>query len=285
MLTRRNFLTASAGLAGAGIGTTGYAVGVEPSWIKQTRWVPPLTNWTLSRPLRIVAIADIHMSPPFMTLGRLEDIVREANGLLPDIVVLLGDYAEGHGFGLSRSVPGDVARVLSGLEAPLGSWAVFGNHDWATGPAGLTSPSGLTVWHEAFDAAGINVLSNRAARLSHHGEPFWIGGLESQVVQRDDLDTTLEQMDDAAPAILLAHEPDIFPRVPDRISLTLSGHTHGGQVRLFGKAPVVPSRYGSRYAYGHVVENGRHLIVSAGLGCSRLPVRFGIPPELVIVDL
>lgn len=225
------------------------------------------------------------MSPPFMTLGRLEDIVREANSLSPDIVVLLGDYAEGHGFGLARSAPREVAQVLSGLDAPLGSWAVFGNHDWAADPAALMSDSASTKWHHAFAAAGIEVLSNRAARLSHRGEPFWIGGLESQVVRRDDLASTLAQMTDRAPAILLAHEPDIFPQVPNRVALTLSGHTHGGQVRLFGQAPIVPSRYGSRYAYGHVVEEGRHLVVSAGLGCSRLPIRFGMPPELVVVDL
>jgi len=74
-------------------------------------------------------------------------------------------------------------------------------------------------------------------------------------------------------------------KVPTRVALTLSGHTHGGQVRLFGYSPVVPSRYGNRYAYGHVVEDGRHLIVSGGLGTSILPLRFGVPPEVVLVDL
>jgi predicted MPP superfamily phosphohydrolase len=83
----------------------------------------------------------------------------------------------------------------------------------------------------------------------------------------------------------MAHEPDIFPKVPDRVALTLSGHTHGGQVRLFGWSPIVPSEFGNRYAYGHVIEDGRHLIVSGGLGCSILPVRFGVPPEIVIVEL
>ena len=65
--------------------------------------------------------------------------------------------------------------------------------------------------------------------------------------------------------------------------MTLSGHTHGGQVRLFGYSPIVPSRYGNRFAYGHVVETDRNLIVSGGLGCSIMPVRFGMPPEIVEV--
>ncbi|TJX21195.1 MAG: metallophosphoesterase, partial [Mesorhizobium sp.] len=101
----------------------------------------------------------------------------------------------------------------------------------------------------------------------------------------DDLDGTLAKISDAAPVILLAHEPDIFPKVPSRVSLTLAGHTHGGQVRLFGYSPVVPSRYGNRYAYGHVVENDRNLIVSGGLGFSIMPVRFGMRPEILQIDL
>lgn len=92
-------------------------------------------------------------------------------------------------------------------------------------------------------------------------------------------------MTDEAPIILLAHEPDVFPKVPRRVALTLSGHTHGGQVRLFGYSPLVPSRYGNRYAYGHVVEDDRHLIVSGGLGMSILPIRFGVRPELLAIDL
>ena len=101
----------------------------------------------------------------------------------------------------------------------------------------------------------------------------------------DDLDGTLAKVSDDSPVILLAHEPDIFPRVPPRVALTLSGHTHGGQIRCFGYSPMVPSRFGNRYAYGHVVEDGRHLIVSGGLGCSVLPVRIGVPPEIVMVDV
>ena len=87
------------------------------------------------------------------------------------------------------------------------------------------------------------------------------------------------------PVLLMAHEPDIFPTVTERVSLTLSGHTHGGQIRIFGWSPVVPSRYKNRYAYGHVVEDGRHLLVSGGLGFSILPVRFGMPPEINFVEI
>ena len=130
-------------------------------------------------------------------------------------------------------------------------------------------------------------------RLVHGGRAFWLLGLGDQIalLRRprlrgvDDLPGTLAKITDDAPAILLAHEPDIFPKVPARVALTLSGHTHGGQVRLFGYSPVTASRFGNRYAYGHVREDGRDLVVSGGLGTSIFPVRFGVRPEIVLIAL
>jgi predicted MPP superfamily phosphohydrolase len=148
------------------------------------------------------------------------------------------------------------------------------------------------------EAVGIEVYSNRAARLEKNGPGFWLAGVEDQLALRrsmrwkrpltkglDDLGGTMAQIGDDAPVILMAHEPDIFPAVPQRVSLTLSGHTHGGQVRIFGWSPYSPSRYGDRYVYGHIVEESRHIIVSGGLGCSIAPVRFGVPPEILVIDL
>jgi uncharacterized protein len=100
----------------------------------------------------------------------------------------------------------------------------------------------------------------------------------------DDLAATLGKVTDDAPVILLAHEPDVAMRVPKRVALQLSGHTHGGQVRVFGWSPVVPSRYGNRLAYGHTRTNC-DVVVSGGLGCSIMPFRLGVPPEIVLVTL
>ena len=144
--------------------------------------------------------------------------------------------------------------------------------------------------------AGVPVLQNKALKIGGGAAPgpFWLAGLDDQValLRRgggyrglDDLQGTLAQITDDAPAILLAHEPDIFPRVPDRFALTLSGHTHGGQVRIFGWSPMVPSAYGNRYAYGPVREGARDIVVSGGIGCSILPVRFGVVPEITVVEL
>ena len=134
--------------------------------------------------------------------------------------------------------------------------------------------------------------------MEKDGFGFWIAGLGDQLAflpyekygrsewqGRDDLTGTLAKIMTDEPVILLAHEPDIFPKVPDRVALTLCGHTHGGQVRLFGWSPVVPSAFKNRYAYGHVVENGRRMLVSGGLGLSVLPFRFGVRPEINLIEI
>ena len=90
---------------------------------------------------------------------------------------------------------------------------------------------------------------------------------------------------DDAPALLIAHEPDIFPRVPDQVRLTVSGHTHGGQVRFLGRSPVLRMVWCEVFSYGHYVSNDQHLIVSGGIGCSEYPVRMGMPPELTLVTV
>jgi predicted MPP superfamily phosphohydrolase len=133
------------------------------------------------------------------------------------------------------------------------------------------------------------VLENHAVRLGVDERRFWLAGLGDQMAKRlgngrfegvDDLPGTLAHIDTADPVILLAHEPDIFPEVPDRVALTLAGHTHGGQIRL----PFVSPHRG-RFTYGHFVEARRHMIVSGGLGTSIVPVRLGVPPEIVRVEL
>lgn len=268
-----------------------YATVVEPGFrLVRRTWRPAPDAWPPEMRLRIVALADIHMAPPFMTPKRLEAIVAEAARLAPDVIVLLGDYAAGIGYASHRVAPAETAAILSRLEAPLGVWSVMGNHDWADDPAAQRRRAGPTVWHTAFEAAGLPVLENRAVRLEWNGRPLWIAGLGSQWAfprgGADDLPAALSPLaGDDAPAILLAHEPDVFPVVPGRVALTLCGHTHGGQVRILGYSPVVPSRYGNRYAYGHVVEAGRHLVVSGGLGCSIAPLRFGVPPEITVIEL
>jgi hypothetical protein len=290
VITRRRVLKGLLGATLAGLSLGGYAFGIEPAWrLRVQRWQVATPRWT-APPLGIAAIGDLHVGRPWVGPERVAQVVAMANALQPDLTVLLGDYAAGHRFVTAPVTIAEVAPVLAGLRARLSVHAILGNHDWWDDRSAQARGGLPNLYADALQAAGIPVLSNRAVRL----DGFWLAGVEDQLallrgrqglVGLDDLPGTLAQVTDDAPVILLAHEPDIFPQVPDRVALTLSGHTHGGQVRLFGWSPVVPSRYGNRYAWGHVRENGGDLVVSGGIGCSIAPVRFGIPPEITLVEL
>lgn len=293
LIRRRHLLGAAGGLAASGAAVSAYAVGIEPGWrIDVVEYDLQLPGWRGRRPLTLVLLADIHCCRPFMPLARVERIVAVANDLGADAAVLLGDYVGSHRLRLAPIPAGDWARALAGLRTPLGTHAVLGNHDWwEDGLRWRQHVTGLPEAARALSEAGIALLENQGRALEAHGAPFWLLGLGDQWAfgmgrGTDDLAATVAPARrDAAPAILLAHEPDIFPRVPDRVALTLSGHTHGGQVRLFGWSPAVPSAFGDRYIHGHYTEGGRQLVVSAGLGTSVAPVRFGVPPEIVLLRL
>jgi uncharacterized protein len=298
MISRRRVLQWLASLGVVGAAASAYAVVVEPLLLHRvTRYDLKLRRWPDDLKLTIAAISDLHACKPWMDLDRIQSIVDETNNLRADLIVLLGDYAPGPPPIRDGVATAEWSKALSTLKAPLGVHAVLGNHDWWHDRAALGARRGPTIVRRALERVGIPVYENDAVRLTTSGQSFWLAGLGDQLafqpfrrtypglkVGVDDLDATLSKVPDGDPVILLAHEPDIMPHVPDRVALMLSGHTHGGQVRLFGWSPVVPSRYGNRYAYGHVREQC-DLIVSGGLGCSIMPVRFGVPPEIVLVSI
>lgn len=295
MLTRRRFLKALGGFGATGVSTAAYGFGIEPERLRVTRYNLTPPQWPSDFRLRIAVIADLHACDPWMSLKRIADIVARTNALRPDITVLLGDYVVSHRH-VTRTIPANEwAPVLGGLKAPLGVHAVLGNHDWWDDRTVQRQGKGHPVARQALEAAGIPVYENDARRLTKAGRPFWLAGLGDQLaylparrfrpvprIGVDDLGATLAKVTDSAPLILLAHEPDIAARVPSRVALQLSGHTHGGQVRLLGWSPVSPS--GRELAYGHIRRNC-DVIVSGGLGCSIMPFRLGVPPEIVLVTL
>jgi predicted MPP superfamily phosphohydrolase len=245
-------------------------------------------------------IADLHAGDWVMPADRVRSIAAATNTLGADLIVLLGDYIASEDLRTREVTPEEWADPLGTLKAPLGVHAILGNHDWWEDDEAQAAGKGPVINRRELERIGVPVYENDVVRLSKDGHPFWLAGLADQLAIEipplegdrhprhrgiDDLPGTLSKVKDDAPVILLAHEPDIFPHVPQRVALTLSGHTHGGQVRVLGYSPVVPSRYGNRYAYGHVVERDRHLIVSGGLGCSIMPVRLGVPPEIVQIDV
>ncbi len=228
-------------------------------------------------PLRIALLSDLHAGSPYVDAAKIERAVALINGARPDLVVLLGDYTI-HGVAGGRYLPIDrVAPLLGALAAPLGTYAVLGNHDWWDDAAAIT---------KALSAAGIVVLDDQTRRVGRAEGAFWLAGLADFWERAPDVPSVLATVDDDLPIIALTHNPDVFPELPGTVALTLAGHTHGGQVDLplLGRL-VVPSRYGERYAYGAIEEAGRQMFVTAGLGTSIIPVRFGVPPEVVILTI
>jgi uncharacterized protein len=252
---------------------------IEPRSLVITRADIAVAQWPAeARPLQIAMLADIQAAGPHVTAERVAKVVDQINALEPDLIVLLGDYVSLMRASTSHVPPKATAAVLAKLRAPLGVHAVLGNHDWWL--------DGRYV-RRLLEEAGIEVYENNAQPIeAGDGRRLWIAGIADLSTRTVDLPGTLAQVTDDAPVILLSHSPDVFPEVPERVALTLAGHTHGGQINLpFIGRPIVPSRFGQRYAYGHIIEGGRQMFVSSGIGNAILPARFGVPPEIVLLRI
>jgi uncharacterized protein len=224
--------------------------------------------------LRVGIVADLHAGVPHATLGAISHAVDAVMGEAPDLVCLLGDFIDQKAR-FSRPVDADaLAARLAPLAAPRGVVAVLGNHDWYAGGRRIA---------DAIAGVGLPVLEDEAVPA---GPGLWVAGVSDDRSRGADIAGALAAVPPDEAVLLLSHDPDVFPAVPARVALTLSGHTHGGQVAIpLVQRHIIPSRYGERYARGHVVEGGRHLYVSSGLGTSGLPVRLLRPPEVVTLTL
>jgi uncharacterized protein len=250
---------------------------IEPRSLVITRADITVAQWPAqARPLQIAVLTDIQAAGPHVTADRVAEVVAQINALQPDLVVLLGDYVSLMRLSTSHVPPKATAAVLGRLQAPLGVHAVLGSHDWWL--------DGRYV-RRLLEESGIKVYENDARPIeAGDDQHLWLAGLADLSTRSVDLPGTLAQVTDEAPVILLSHSPDVFPEVPERVALTLAGQTHGGQINLpyLGRL-IVPSRFGQRYAYGHIVEGGRQMFVSSGIGNAILPARYGVPPEIVLL--
>jgi predicted MPP superfamily phosphohydrolase len=296
MITRRGVLKLfGVGLLGV-IATAAYPFIEALARPRVTSYALTPRGWPAGLKLRAAVIADLHACEPWMDLGRIEAICAQTQALDADIILLLGDYVSGMRLRTGEVADVDWATALGKLTAPLGVHAVLGNHDYWEDRAFQLDQSKTPLARTALREAGIATYVNEVVRLQKDGHAFWLAGLGDQlgilrapdgrpIVGLDDLEGTLAQIPEGEPALLLAHEPDIFPRVPDHISLTLSGHTHGGQISLLGWRPWAASLGSRRFPAGHYTVEGRELVVSRGLGCSVVPVRIGNWPEIVMLEL
>jgi predicted MPP superfamily phosphohydrolase len=232
-------------------------------------------------PMTIAAISDTHVGGPHVNSARMLRIVRRVNNLRPDLVVLLGDYVNGHAPEAERT-PEENQEIIGGigtfaaLTARYGVVAVIGNHDVWYGRQTITT---------ALQEAGAAVLWDRNIVIRRSSGALAIVGLQDDVTGRSDFDAALDGAPAEVDTIAISHSPDPFARVPQGISLMLAAHGHCGQVTipLIGR-PILPLRH-KRYACGLIQESGSQMYVTGGIGTSILPVRFLNPPEIVVVRI
>ncbi len=263
------------------LGLAAWGVLVEPSRLTVRRYTVPIADLpTWAEGLRIVQVSDTHYGP-YIHLPYIRKVVAKANSLDPDVVVLTGDYIHR----TPRGIP-DGIEALTQLEAPLGRFAVLGNHDhWADAPA----------ISRAFTEGGVRMLDGQHVYLTADGptdgeapDALCLAGLGDLWEDEQPVEASLEGVDPATPRIVLSHNPDYAEYVPEglRVDLIMAGHTHGGQVYVPGKGtPKIPSRFGQWYAGGLCRGPRCRVLVSRGVGLAYLPVRLGIRPEIVELTL
>lgn len=245
--------------------------------------------------LKIVMLSDIHGGSNGVTEERLREIVQRVNEQNADIVVMLGDYVSETiedqpvaKVGLKMEMK-TVADNLAGIKAKHGVFAVLGNHDgWYNDD----------IVAAEFTRIGYKVLRHEVAAIEKDGKRLRVFGMIDHLkLNKSWTETSADakKIVDASGEgnlIVLEHSPDLFPVITGELSISkelrlmLAGHTHGGQIWLpvFGR-PVVPSTFGQKYAYGHLKQNDTDLYVTSGIGCSVLPFRFMVAPEVVVLTV
>lgn len=217
---------------------------------------------------RVLHLSDTHHSP-FTGLEHISRAVAIANQLNPDLVALTGDYVSHESQYIAP-----VAKVLGQLRAAHGVYACLGNHDHWTDPEAMATH---------LEMNGVRVLINEGFRLESTDAPFWLCGVDDHMVGKTDLPAALK---DAFPdefKLLLAHNPVIFRRAARAgVDLTLSGHTHGGQVRVRDADQRLIRR--RRNAGLHRIKQS-HIYITRGIGTVVLPIRFQCPPEISVLEL
>jgi predicted MPP superfamily phosphohydrolase len=254
-----------------------WAFFIEPNRLVTRHQTLNIDRWPVAlSDLKIAVLSDIHAGGRFIDEQKLHAIVERTNQLQPDLILILGDYISG-GRNHHEMDPEVFAPAFKEFRAPLGVYSVLGNHDWWFNGQRVRS---------ALEANGIKVLENNAERIETRGTSFWLVGLADLWTRPQRVQETIAGVPEGEPIIALTHNPDIFPQLPQRVSLLLAGHTHGGQVRFpFIGTVVHTSDFGQQYEAGHVLENGHDLFVTTGIGTSIIPVRFCVPPEIVLLTL
>jgi predicted MPP superfamily phosphohydrolase len=276
--TRRQFLSRAAAAGAVAVAGDGLLLAPNfPRIVRQEfhlqRWPEHLNGFT------VAVLSDFHYDPYF-SIHPLHAAIPMVNKLHPDLVALVGDFVSVPAFGDDRKGALNAepcARLLQQITAPHGLWAVMGNHDDGTDPQHVT---------RALQAQNIQVLANQSQPIDQDGARFWLAGVNDVMSGTADLSKTMRGVPAGEPVILLAHEPDFadeaaaFP-----IDLQLSGHSHGGQIRLPFLPPLYLPELAKKYIWGTYHVGSLTLHTSAGLGTIGIPMRLNCPPEITLLTL
>ncbi|MFB6365624.1 metallophosphoesterase [Paenibacillus elgii] len=277
-LSRRSFLKkltlTAAGLVALPGATYGYARYAEPKWLEVTEYTLSFARLPQQMDgIKIVQFSDVHLGFHFDTKD-LSELIGRINRIQPDIVCFTGDLVD-HTVGPDGFA---YARVLSELRPPLGKYAVLGNHDFKE------------PWQvqALLKNAAFELLTNKMIRIQHRGSSMVMAGVDDQWKGNPDINKALARVKPEDFVILLSHCPDfadIAVRYP--VDFQLSGHSHGGQVRLPFYGHVMTPKFGRKYVLGHyVLGAGKlQLFVNRGIGVSTHPIRFLCRPELTVFTL
>lgn len=249
-----------------------YGFVIEPGRLVTRDYTLALQRWPAACDgLRIDVVSDTHTGSPRNGIDSLDRWVHELVESDAPIVLMSGDYVILSVLAGTYVPPDVIAEHLKPLTARKPVYAVLGNHDWWKNGHAVA---------DAFSAAGVRMIDNRALPVDVEGCRFWLAGLGDLLEGRPDVGGTFAAIPTDAAVVALTHEPALWPELPASAVLTIAGHTHGGQINPFGMLTPRRFRAGSHALRGAYVEEGRTLFVTPGIGTSILPMRLGVPPEI-----
>jgi predicted MPP superfamily phosphohydrolase len=280
-LNRRRFLKLMAGASALAIGAD--SLFWEPYRPELTHLEIRLANLPDAFDgFTILQLSDFHYDP-YAGAAQIEAGIELAGKLSVDLIALTGDFVTqplvatraSRRRAAEHAIP--CSQMLARLRSQMGSYAVLGNHDAGSDPGIVT---------EALRQNGIMVLENRAVPIERAGARIWLAGVGDAMERKSDLEKALQGVDKQDPVILLAHEPDFADRATQRgVHLQLSGHSHGGQVRLPFMGALFLPPLARKYPWGLRQVGGLALYTNVGIGTIHVPVRWNCPPEVTLVTL
>lgn len=277
-ISRRKFLGLAAAGGVAALAADGFLI--EPNLPEVVRQEIALRRWPQRMDgFTIALLSDFHYDPYF-SVHPLRTAIGMVNELRPDLIVLTGDFVSVPWFGnptAGAAAAQPCAQLLRQMRAVHGLWAVMGNHDNETDPNRVTG-----VLREN----GIQVLRNQSAPIEKDGSRFWLAGIDDLLGSTADISATLRGIPSHEATVLLAHEPDYADHAASYpVDLQLSGHSHGGQVRIPLVRPLILPPLGRKYIWGRYQIRDLTLYTNPGLGTVEIPVRLNCPPEITLLTL